>query len=90
MAYIYSTYEAKAKFSEIIRKVGSGQRIIITYRGTRIAEICPYNDENQTLKDNLERLEADGVLEPPSPPKGDLRPIVKRPGALKRFLESRK
>ena len=39
MAPTYSTYEAKARFSEVMRKVRSGQRVRITYRGEEIAEI---------------------------------------------------
>ena len=33
MARVYSTYEAKAKLSEILRKVRAGQSIGISYRG---------------------------------------------------------
>ena len=37
----YSTYEAKAKFSEVIRKVRAGQTVRIAYRGEEIAEVRP-------------------------------------------------
>jgi prevent-host-death family protein len=41
VAHTYSTYEAKAKFSEVMRKVRAGQRIVIAYHGEEIAEIRP-------------------------------------------------
>jgi antitoxin (DNA-binding transcriptional repressor) of toxin-antitoxin stability system len=39
VAHVYSTYEAKARFSEVIRKVRAGQRVVIAYRGAEVAEI---------------------------------------------------
>lgn len=39
MSDTYSTYEAKARFSEIIRKVRSGKHVRITYRGREVAEV---------------------------------------------------
>jgi len=33
----YSTYEAKSRFSEIIRKVRAGRRVIVTHHGARVA-----------------------------------------------------
>ena len=45
MAETYSTYEAKTKFSEVIRKVRAGQRIVIAYRGEEIAEILSADGE---------------------------------------------
>ena len=41
MSTTYSLYEAKAKFSEVMRKVRAGQRIVIAYRREEIAEIRP-------------------------------------------------
>ena len=40
MAHVYSTYEAKARFSEVIRKVRAGQRVVIAYRGVSSRPIC--------------------------------------------------
>jgi prevent-host-death family protein len=37
----YSTYEAKARLSEILRGVRRGQRAVIAHRGTPIAEVRP-------------------------------------------------
>jgi prevent-host-death family protein len=89
MAQVYSTYEAKARFSEVIRKVRAGQRVIIAYRGEEIAEIRPLEDSRGSLEKTLTRLEDQGVLGPSGKVRTPLRPLAKRPGALKRFLESR-
>ena len=63
MAQVYSAYEAKAKFSEILRKVQAGQRIIISYHGKQVAEIRPLAIPS-SLEESLQQLEADGVAEP--------------------------
>jgi prevent-host-death family protein len=89
MAHVYSTYEAKSKFSEVIRKVRAGQRVRIAYRGEEVAEIRPIDDGEVALEKTLRRLEEQGVLGRARKPSGTLRPLVKRPGALARFLEER-
>ena len=89
MAETYSTYEAKAKFSEIIRKVRAGQRVVIAYRGEEIAEIRRIEGTGERLAQSLRRLEDRGVLSRARKPTGPLRPLVRKPGALARFLESR-
>lgn len=88
MPTIYSTYEAKARFSEILRKIRSGESVYVTYRGETVAEIKPY-EKRETVEEQLKSLEARGIITPRKEPRGPLRPIAKRPGALKRFLESR-
>jgi prevent-host-death family protein len=89
MAHAYSAYEAKAKFSEVIRKVRAGQRVTIAYRGEEVAEISPIERSGKSLEKSLRRLEELGVVEGNRKPAGRLKPIAKRPGALARFLESR-
>lgn len=89
MAHTYSTYEAKAKFSEVIRKVRAGQRIIIAYRGEEIAEIRPIQSPDARLEKAIARLEDQGVVSRRQQATGELRPLGKKPGALARFLESR-
>ena len=88
----YSTYEAKARFSEILRQVRRGETVFITSRGREVAELRPLErEENDERK--LERLERAGVLSPERESRisseNSLRPLAKRPGALDRFLESR-
>ena len=90
MAETYSTYEAKAKFSEVMRKVRAGQHVIIEYRGDPIAEIKPIEGAATTLEKTMARLEDHGIISrAPRRAAGAFRPLGKRPGALKRFLESR-
>jgi prevent-host-death family protein len=89
MGHVYSTYEAKAKFSEVMRKVRAGQRVVIAYRGDEIAEIRSIASADKTLADSLARLEDQGLLGRARKPIGKLRPLAKKPGALARFLESR-
>jgi prevent-host-death family protein len=89
MARVYSTYEAKAKLSEILRKVRSGQRVGITHRGELIAEVTPVEPVRETLERRLKRLQAQGVIIPAKNPGKPFLRIARRPGALKRFLASR-
>jgi prevent-host-death family protein len=89
VAHVYSIYEAKARFSEVIRKVRAGQRVVIAYRGEEIAEIRPLENRGGSLEKTIAQLEEQGVLGRPAKPAGPLRPLAKKPGALKRFLESR-
>jgi prevent-host-death family protein len=89
MPHVYSTYEAKAKFSEIIRKVRAGKRVVVAHRGQIVAEIRPIASPARSLEDALDRLQDDGVLGAPAKPAGKLGPLARKPGALARFLESR-
>jgi len=88
MADTYSTYEAKAKFSEIMRKVRDGKHVYITYRGREVAEIKPVEKE-ETMEQRINELRKRGVLSGPVDRAAPIKPIAKRPGALKRFLEER-
>jgi prevent-host-death family protein len=89
MAPTYSTYEAKAKFSEIIRKVRAGQRVVIAYRGEEIAEIRPLEKNGGRLASSLKRLEDRGLISRPGERTGPLKPLTRKRGALRRFLDSR-
>ena len=89
MAQVYSTYEAKARFSEVIRKVRAGQRVVISYRGEEIAEIRPLENRAASLEKTLAQLEDQAVLGRGAKAAGPLRPLATKPGALKRFLDSR-
>lgn len=89
MAQTYSAYEAKSRFSEIIRKVRAGQRIVILHRGREVAEIRPLETRDADLTNRLEHLEEEGVIGRRGSPSGRLEPLGRKPGALARFLESR-
>ena len=88
MPKTYSTYEAKAKFSEILRKVRGGESVYVSYRGEEVAEIRPV-EKRETQEEQLKRLEEEGIVTRRKEPRRPLAPIAKRPGALERFLESR-
>jgi prevent-host-death family protein len=77
----YSTYEAKAKFSEILRKVRAGQRVVIAYHGEEVAEIRPI-EKKKTLAASLRQLEEQGILGPLVEPNRNLAPVVRKEGAL--------
>ncbi|HEX7182582.1 MAG TPA: type II toxin-antitoxin system prevent-host-death family antitoxin [Thermoanaerobaculia bacterium] len=85
----YSMEEAMTKLPEILEKVREGERVILTDNGKEVAEVMPVRSMEQVLQD----LEDEGIISPPTEPRRDLSeifPIAKRPGALARFLESRR
>ncbi len=86
---VYSIYEAKAKFSELIRRVREGRTIIVSYRGKPVAEIRPIESKDVSLQERIEQLERRGVLQRPVEPEAPLKAVTRRPGALKRFLDER-
>jgi prevent-host-death family protein len=89
MGDTYSTYEAKARFSEILRKVRAGRRVTISYRGEEIAEVRPVERKSRSLEHSLGRLEEAGVISTAQAGHRSPRSLARKPGALERFLESR-
>ena len=90
MADIYSIYDAKARFSELIRTVRNGRTVLVSYRGEPVAEIRPIQETGgNELARRLQMLEGLGILVPRSERVDELRPIARKPGALQRFLEER-
>ena len=89
MEVIYSVYEAKARFSEVIRQVREGKTVTVSYRGELVAEISPIERQQRpTLEQRLGDLERQGVLKR-SRARHALRPVERREGALARFLAER-
>lgn len=84
----YSTYEAKAKFSEILRLVREGKTVYVTYHGRTVAEIRPLS-EPEGLPARLQRLRDEGVLQRSGERVGELATVARVPGALARFLAER-
>ena len=79
METTYSTYQAKAHFSEILRKVRSGQRVIVSYHGEPVAEIRPLVQEDY-LAGRIKALEEEGVLSPAvAPSLSTIQPAAHRP-----------
>lgn len=89
MPRTYSLYAAKARLSEIVRRVREGDIVTISYRGKPVAEIRPIPKGKQTLDERIRELEERGVIVRVATRRGKLRPIAQRPGALKRFLAER-
>lgn len=89
MSLVYSTYEAKARFSEIIRHVRDGKTVNVSYRGEPVAEIRPIRREPQTLAARLDELERQGIIAPSGAAKTPFVALGPRPGALRRFLDER-
>ena len=90
MSLNFSTYEAKARFSEVIRLVREGRTVHISYHGKPVAEIRPIAEKkNKTLEEHLEELERRGVIVPARDRNAPIAPIAHRPGALQRFLDDR-
>jgi prevent-host-death family protein len=85
---IYSTYEAKARFSEVLRQVRLGSSVLVSYRGQAVAEIRPVEPGDST-EGRLRNLESRGVIGKMTSVSTELRPILRRRGALDRFLELR-
>jgi prevent-host-death family protein len=84
-----STYEAKARFSEVMRLVREGRTVHISYHGKPVAEIRPIEGKTKTLEEHLDDLERRGLVSPAADPNARFEPIAHRPGALQRFLDER-
>ena len=90
MAITYSIYEAKARFSEVIRLVRNGKTVTVSYRGEPVAEIRSISPpESPTLDERLQDLERRGALVRSPMARRTFEPVARRPGALSRFLAER-
>ena len=89
MQLIYSTYEAKARFSEVLRHVREGRAVTVSYRGEPVAEIRPIQQGPDTLENRLNDLERRGIIVDSGQPRQQLSALADRPGALQRFLGER-
>lgn len=85
----YSLYEAKAKLSAIIRKVREGRPVVVTLHGEPVAEIRSIPSPRGGLGPRMEQLVERGIILRPVAGASKPRQTVRRPGALKRFLDDR-
>ncbi len=85
----YSLYEAKAKLSAIVRRVREGHTVVVTVHGEPAVEIRPVTKKKQSFEERYAELVARGVIIPARSKRRTFKPVVHRPGALKRFLEER-
>ncbi|MGH7730276.1 MAG: type II toxin-antitoxin system Phd/YefM family antitoxin [Candidatus Eiseniibacteriota bacterium] len=88
MSRPYPVHEAKAKLSAILRRVKRGRSVTISERGRVVARIVPI-ERPRDLPARLRQMEIDGVLVRRPKQRGEIRPLARRPGGLRRFLESR-
>jgi prevent-host-death family protein len=88
MSRAYPVHEAKAKLSEILRKVQGGRGVVISDRGREVARVVPL-EQPKALGQRLARLEEEGALLRRDGSVALIRPIARRRGALRRFLASR-
>ncbi len=89
MSLTYSTYEAKARFSEILRQVREGKTVTVPSRGEPVAEIRPIEPKPETIEERLDALERRGALVRSAAPRQPLRAVAQRAGAVERFLAER-
>ena len=85
----YSLYDAKAKLSAIVRRVREGHTVVVTVHGKPAAEIRPIAKARQSLEERYQELLERGVITPAKSKRRTFKPVIHRPGALKRFLEER-
>ena len=87
----YSIRAARAHFSEVIRLVREGRTVEVSYRGESVAEIRPIHRKPKSLEEHLDDLERRGIIVPGPKSGTPFRPgpVVRRPGALRRFLAGR-
>ena len=50
--------EVKTQLSEVLRKVESGEEILISRHGKIIARLSPWNNRKQTIANRLQAIEA--------------------------------
>ena len=89
MGITYTTYEAKARFSEVMRQVREGKTVTVSYRGEPVAEIRPLETHKQTQEERDRELERRGVLVGPRQKRVPFKGGEYIPGALERFLAER-
>ena len=88
MSRAYPVHEAKAKLSEILRKVRGGRGVVISDRGREVARVVPI-EPPKALGQRLDRLEEEGAVLRRDGTVTLIKPIAHRRGALRRFLASR-
>lgn len=90
---VYTLYEAKARFSELVRRVRAGERVTITYHGQPVAVMAPLAPRTgrPSLEERVAELERTGALSSPDrkPAEVDWSPLARRAGSLDRFLAER-
>lgn len=82
--------QAKAKFSEVVRRAQAGREVTITDRGRPVARVVPIPASARTLPERLQDLESRGWIETkPARGAGQLpKPVrLRAPGLAQRILQ---
>ncbi|RLB58209.1 MAG: type II toxin-antitoxin system Phd/YefM family antitoxin [Deltaproteobacteria bacterium] len=86
----YSTYQAKAQLSKLLRQVRNNKKIVITHHGRPVARLVPFEEEEQDLEQRLRQLTETGIIEAGADDvDARFAPLGRSPGALDRFLAER-
>ena len=89
MGITSSAYDAKARFSEILRQGCDGKTVTVSYRGKPVAEIRALHESSGTIEARLDDSNGRGSSLVPARPRKPMKPLKRSPGALKRFLAER-
>ena len=93
MVTTYSTHDAKAKFSEVIRRVRDGETVVVSYRGDPVAEIKPVKPAKLNAEEHLngpENRVAPIRARGSKTPQEERNAVLERRGALIRAREPKK
>ena len=74
--------------SEILRLVRQNRSVIITDRGKEVARVVPMV-ESSNFEKRVEAMKRAGIITTAVGRPSEIKPIARRPGALKRFLDTR-
>lgn len=90
MPRTYTLYDAKARFSQVIREVRDGDTVTVSYRGEPVAEIRPVSKvATSSLERRIEELRRSGEIIPAEIPEFHPQASAHIPGALREFLMDR-
>ena len=89
MGMTYWLHVAKARLSEVIRRVRAGTTVTVSSRGELVGEIRALTSEQETIEDRFEALERKGIIAPALEGERRFHRLAERPGALERFLADR-
>jgi prevent-host-death family protein len=84
----FSLYEAKARLSALVRMVREGRTVVITVHGEPAVELRRIESSAPDLEQKIARLRERGIVVPRRAG-GKLKTVVRRKGALSRFLDER-
>ena len=73
-------HEVKSQLSEVLRKVESGEEVLISRHGKIVACLSPWNARKQKITSRLEAIEAMQKFERIKLPKGETIEDLRRAG----------